>query len=403
MHHSKLAVVLASLALAPAGAAQAVLPPYNSAWTFFDLGPTGTNTYFGTAFSPTNPNVLLVGGYGSGVIQSLALTRDASGNITGFGALAPVATLAPGAPDGGLAFGPGNVLFYTWYGVNRLGQILPNSTTPNRVDDLGPLGVTGSVGSCTFVPAGVPGAGRFKLGSWSNGFVFDCTLTPDGNGTFAPTIGANVQVGGGPEGMVYTLPTAPIIAGQLLCVEWTSGLVAAYQVDSIGNPLPATRQVIVNGLSSPGGGALDPVTGDIVFSNSNGRLVLLRSVSLCGTWTQYGVASPGAGGTPTLTGLGCPRIGNTVTLVADYTPNALGVLALGEIAINVPFGNVTILQSLDASVVHVLDGNGDWTLPLPLPVFGGVGNRSWFFQLAYLDASTPTGLAASAGLDMFVR
>ena len=401
MRISKLVVALAAAgALLPA---QSVLPPFNAAWTFFDLGPTGTNTYFGTAFAPTNPNVLLVGAYGSGQIRALPLTRDASGNITGFGALAPVATLTPGAPDGGLAFGPNNVLFFTWYGPNRLGQILPNSSTPNRVDDLGPLGVAGSVGSCTFVPAGLPGAGRFKLGSWSSSIVYDVALTPDGNGTFIPVIGAAAPVSQGPEGMAYVPASAPLLAGQLLVVEWTTGEVAAYQVDAIGNPLQATRQTVVNALSSPGGGAIDPLTGDIVFSNAGGNLVLLRATVQCGTWTTYGPASPGSGGAPLLLGLGCPRIGNTVTLVADYLPNAIGVLAFGENAINVPFGNVTVLQSLDVTAAHVLDGNGDWTLPLALPAFGGVGNRSWFFQLAYLDASTPTGLAASAGLDMFVR
>jgi hypothetical protein len=402
MHHSKLALVLAA-ALVPPLAAQSVLPPFNTAWTFFDLGPTGTNTYFGAAFVPANPNVLLVGAYGTGQVRSLPLTRDTAGNITGFGALAPFATLGPGAPDGGLAFGPGNVLFFTWYGPNRLGQILPSSTVANRIDDLSPLGVAGSVGSCTFVPAGLPGAGRFKIGSWSGNAVYDCTLTPDGNGTFAPTIGASAPVSSGAEGMVYALPSAPLLAGQLLITEWSTGELAAYQVDAIGNPLQATRQTVVNALNAPGGGTIDPLTGDIVFSNAGGNLVLIRATVQCGTWTQYGAASPGAGGAPTVLGLGCPRIGNSVTVAAHYAPNGIGILAFGEFAINVGFGNVTVLQSLDVTLVHVLDGNGDWSLPLALPAIGAIGNRSWFFQTAYLDGTTSSGLAASAGLDMFVR
>jgi hypothetical protein len=406
MHRRTLttALALASLtSLAPPLAAQSVLPPFNAAWTFFDLGATGANDYFGTAFVPGAPNTLLVGTYGSGRIDALPLTRDVAGRIVGFGALTAVTTLGSGAPDGGLAFGPGNVLFFTEYPANRLGQLLPNSTTVNRTDDLTPLGVPGSVGACTFVPAGLPGAGRFKIGSWSGGTVHDVALTPDGNGTFAPTVGAGVPVASGPEGMVYALANAPLLGGQLLIAEWSTGELAAYQVDGIGNPLPATRQTVVNALSGPGGGAVDPLTGDIVFSDDRGHLLLLRATVVCGTWTQYGPASPGAGGTPTLLGLGCPRIGNTVTLAAHHVPNAVGVLALGELAINAPFGNVTVLQSLDVSVVHVLDGSGNWSLPLALPAFGGVGNRSWFFQVAYLDNTTSSGFAASAGLDMFVR
>ena len=44
--------------------------------------------------------------------------------------------------------------------LRRLGQIRPGSTTVDRVDDLGPLGVGTSVGACAFVPPGRPGAGR---------------------------------------------------------------------------------------------------------------------------------------------------------------------------------------------------------------------------------------------------
>ena len=166
---------LAAFAL-PA-AAQAVLPPFNSTFQFANLGNVpGLFSYGGTAFSPTNPNVLLVAPYPTTTIVAIPLARNPQGFITGFGAATTVATV--GGTDGGLAVGPTGVLFATWFGPNRLSQVRAGSTSTDRVDDLGPLGVGGSVGTCAFVPAGLPGAGRFKICSGSGSTVYDLPLTP---------------------------------------------------------------------------------------------------------------------------------------------------------------------------------------------------------------------------------
>lgn len=394
--------LLCLAAFALPAAAQAVLPPFNSTFQFANLGNVpGLSSYGGTAFSPTNPNVLLVAPYPTTTIVSIPLTRNTQGFITGFGAATTVATV--GGTDGGLAVGPNGVLFATWYGPNRLSQIRAGSTSTDRVDDLGPLGVGGSVGTCAFVPAGLPGAGRFKVCSWSGSTVYDLPLTPDGNGTFTPgTASAGVVVPGGPEGMVYLPTTMPLIGGKLLLAEWGPGILSIYDIDANGDPIPATRTALAGGAPGFGGGALDPVTGDVVFLGGAGELFILRNGAACGTYTNYGPASPGALGTPSISGAGCARIGQNITISTTGPQNGLGIIAAGwQTQIN--YLNLTVLQSLSVTVVSVLSPTGQGTLPLTIPVDPALGNSHLYLQAAYFDASTSSGLIASAGLDLLIR
>jgi hypothetical protein len=398
----RISSMLVSLLLASAASGQAVLPPYNSTYQFANLGAVpGLNGYGGTAFLPANPNIVLVAPYPSTSIRAIPLVRNGQGYITGFGTATPVATV--GGTDGGLAFGPTGVLFATWYGPNRLSQLRPGSVTTDRVDDLGPLGVGGSVGTCAFVPSGFPGAGRFKICSWSGSRFYDLPLTPDGNGTFAPgAVGAGVPVLGGPEGMVYMPLSAPLIGGKLLLAEWGQGNIAAYDIDANGDPITATRVVIAGGANGFGGGAVDPITDDVVFFGGNGQLLILRNGAACGTYTSYGNASPGALGTPTISGAGCARIGQTISLDTTGPLNGIGILATGT-QINTTYLNLNVLQTLGATVLSVLDSSGQGSFALGVPLNPALGNNHVYFQAAYLDASTSSGLIASAGLDILIR
>ena len=112
--------------LAAAASAQSVLPPFDTTYQFANLGPLPFG-YGGTAFLPANPNALLISPYGGTTIHQVPLTRSVQGQITGFGTATPFATV--GGCDGGLAFGPNNVLFATWYGPNRLSQLKSSTVT----------------------------------------------------------------------------------------------------------------------------------------------------------------------------------------------------------------------------------------------------------------------------------
>jgi hypothetical protein len=393
---------LVSLLVVTAASAQSVLPPFDTTYQILNLGPIpNVGNYGGTAFLPSNPNVLLVAPYLGGGVRSVPLVRSPQGAITGFGASSPYATL--GGTDGGLCFGPTGVLFATWYGANALSQLKTGSVTADRVDNLGPLGVNFSVGTCAFVPAGFRGAGRFKVVAWNASTIQDLPLTPDGAGTFNPGIaGPAIQLAGGPEGMAYVPQSAPLIGGKLLIAEWGVGTLAAYDLDANGDPLPATRAVVAGGATGFGGGAVDPVTGDIVFLSGAGGLLILRNSPACGTYTLYGPASPGALGTPSISGTGCARIGQTITIGSTGPAFGIGILATG-FQTNVPYLNLTVLQSTSVTVVSVLNAAGQGSLPLLVPLDPTLGNSHVYFQAAYLDASTSSGLIASPGLDILLR
>jgi len=117
--------------------------------------------------------------------------------------------------------------------------------------------------------------------SWSAGQWYDATLTPDGSGTYAitgfvqvdvnPSIGGVQNVPGGPEGFVYITAGNPLFSvNSMLIAEFSAGVVAAYDLDSDGNPLVNTRKPFVTGLSGAEGAAIDPVTGDFLFSTFGG-------------------------------------------------------------------------------------------------------------------------------------
>lgn len=383
--------------------AQAVVAPFATSYQVINFGPIpNIGSYGGTAFVAANPSVLLVAPYGHTNVYAVPVTRDAQNHVNGFAAPIPVA--AVGGCDGGLAFGSTGVLFATWYGPNRLSQIKPGSSSTDRFDDLGPLGVTSSVGACTFVPAGLPGAGRFKVCGWGGSDFHDLPLTPDGAGTFAPgTVNSSLQLTGGIEGLVYVPAGAPVLGGMLLTCEWGSGIISAYQLDAIGDPLPATRQVVVAGAYYPGGGAVDPVTGDIAFLDAHGSLVVLRTGTPCGPQTGYGIASPGALGTPAISGTGCANLGQAFTLHLSGPQNGIGLLAYGITKIDVPFLNLTILQTVDSTLLSILSPLGTQSIPVGIPNTPSLGNAHLYMQTAYLDASTASGLSASAGLDVWIR
>ena len=383
--------------------AQSVQPPFNTAWTAVDLGQVpGTGNYGGIALRFDDPDVLLFGAYGSGRIIAVPLQRDAQGHITGFSGYTVHAT-APGV-DGGLCYGPGNVLFRTWFPANQLGEILPGSNTDNRVVQLAPLGVAGSVGACAIVPAGLPGAGHLKIASYSGGGFYDATLLADGNGTFdLANVALRASLGGGPEGILYAPATAPQLGGKVLIAHWSGPGIVVYDIDGNGDPLPASGQTVLTGLGANGGGAVDPVSGDLLFTGGGGHLVALRAGGSCGVIAAYGAGTAGSNGVPQLSGSGCARLGQAVTLqVQNGRPGAPGAMIMGVWAIDVPVLGVHLLSSGGSTMTHWLDGSGAMSLALPIPTNPHLGDLHLYFQAGYLDAAAPQGFSASAGLDVHI-
>lgn len=278
------AAAISLLAQPSATHGQVVAPSFAANYTAVNLGsvPGLPGFYGGLTLLDGDVNTLLIGGSAngpSGAIYSVGLTRDVDGHITGFSGPATHFADAPYI-DGGLAYGPDGVLFYTGYPTNTLGQIKPGSTAPDKVINLAAEGVAHSVGALGFVPATHPGAGQFKLLSYNSYNWYTGVLTPDGSGTFDLTsVILETTIVGGPEGFVYVPLGSPDFANPTVLVsEYQAGKVGAYDVDANGDPILGTRRDFLTGLGGAEGAFIDPVTGDFLFSTFGGgdRVVAVR-------------------------------------------------------------------------------------------------------------------------------
>lgn len=195
----------AVLMVASLASAQTIEAPYDSAYTFTDLGSVlGVPArYGGLTFLAGSPETLLIGGYANssaGQLYAVAVVRDDSNHVIGFGDSARFFAEAA-YNDGGVVYGPGGVLFLSRWPANELGQTKPGSSITDKIIDLDSLGVAYSNASVNFVPAGYPGAGQMKLLSWSGGQWYAAAYSPDGFGTYnIDSITYETTIGGGPRG-----------------------------------------------------------------------------------------------------------------------------------------------------------------------------------------------------------
>jgi len=273
------ALIVAGTALAAPAGAQTLAAPFTGAYAIASLGSvSGVPTRYG-GLTFLDANTILLGGHAneaSCAIYAAAVVRDAQHHVTGFGP----ATLFATAPsiDGGVAYGPGGVLFAVGYPNNTLYEYRPGSGTPDRTIALAGLGVASSTGSLAFVPSGFPGAGTLKILSYSSGRIYDAPLTADGSGTYAVGSATLVASGfNGPEGLAY-IPTGSALFAtpSALVAEYATGVISAFAIDADGTPIVGTRQAFVTGLTGAEGAVIDPVSGDFLFSTFNGGNRIVR-------------------------------------------------------------------------------------------------------------------------------
>ncbi len=265
------------------GRAQTINAPYSSNYSFVDLGSVGAlpANYGGLTLKAGDPNTLIIGGAANGAngaLYEVPVVRDGTGHIVSFGGPATAFATAP-YNDGGVTYGPGGVLFASRWPVNELAQYKSGSAAPDKIIDMAALGVAGSHSALMFGPSGRTYAGRLKVSSWSGGQFYDATYAPDGVGTFdilSVTQTATLQ--GGPEGYVYVPLGSPLFGDAMLVSEYSAGLVSTYDVDANGDPIIASRQIFMSGLTGAEGAAIDPITGDFLFSTFGGgnRVIAVR-------------------------------------------------------------------------------------------------------------------------------
>jgi hypothetical protein len=319
------ALVLRDPQQASAAACSATLEPtYSGSYTCVDLGTiTGVPEPFGglTVF-PSDHNKLIIGGdanTANGALYEVTVVRDAGGHITGFSGSASFFADAVDN-DGGVVYGPGGVLFLARWPANQIGETKPGSTTTDKIIDAGAIGVAANTSdsALNFVPSGFPGAGKLKIVTWPTGTWYTANYAPDGSGTYDITAATNtggIVVPGGPEGFTYVPPGSPVFpANSMLLSEYSDGNIVAYTLDGNGDPVVASRSVVLSGLSGAEGAAIDPVTGDFLFSTFGeavDHVVAIHGFSVPPTATETAASSatstatPTASSTPTATRTPC--------------------------------------------------------------------------------------------------
>ena len=292
---------VASLITISPAAAQTIEPPYDSIYSFTDLGsvPGVPSSYGGLTFLLNNPDTLLIGGdanTSSGLLYAIEVVRDDSNHVIGFQDSA--AFFADAAyNDGGVVYGPGNVLFLSRWPVNELGQTKFGSTITDKIIDLEALGVAYSNSALNFVPSGFPGAGQMKLVSWSGGQWYTADFSPDGSGTYnIDLVTYETTISGGPEGFIYVPPGSPLFLdyNSMLVSEYSAGEVAIYELDANGDPDTSSRTSFVTGLTGAEGATIDPLTGDFLFSTFGGgdRVIVVKGFALPGAFEAIPSAMP---------------------------------------------------------------------------------------------------------------
>ncbi|HEX8875703.1 MAG TPA: hypothetical protein VF777_03080 [Phycisphaerales bacterium] len=268
--------------VASAAHAQSISPEFGECYNIRNVGsiPGVPGSYGGLCFKYDDPDLLLIGGAANqptAAVYAIRVTRDSEGIINGFVGTATKFADAPNI-DGGLTYGPGNVLFFTRYSTHAIGQIKPGQTTPSKDTPLASI-FGGSTGSLQFVPDGYPGAGRLKVLSYNSRLWADINYVADGNGTYDILGPANSIISINPiapEGIVFVQPGNPgFTKHSVLISDYSGGRIEVFDLDANGDPVLASKRTLITGFGGPEGGTRDPRTGHFMFSTFTGNRLIV--------------------------------------------------------------------------------------------------------------------------------
>ena len=107
------------------------------------------------------------------------------------------------------------------------------------------------------------------MASYDTSSWYEVQLTPAGQFYDVDSATLTSTTVGGAEGIVYVPLSSPLFTTpSLLLAEYDNGQVSVYGIDSNGDPITNTRTAFVTGLINPQGAVIDPVTGDLLLTQS---------------------------------------------------------------------------------------------------------------------------------------
>ncbi len=272
------AVALALVSILAAGGAAAQAPalvaPFSDSYALLDLGSiAGVPTSYGGVFIlPGQPNTLYIGGSANrsnGSLYAVPITRDEGGHITGFAGAGVRVADAP-YNDGGIVPDAGGLISFGGWPENTYVQVnLATGAVMQRLD-LRPFGVADSAAAVGFIPGGYPGAGGMRIACYGEGQFYDVTFSVGHAGVIkihSVTEVTGSKLPGGPEGWTYVPLGSPnFTVPSMIVAEYGADKVAVYDMDASGNPVIASRRLFIDGLTGAEGAAIDPVSGEFIFS-----------------------------------------------------------------------------------------------------------------------------------------
>jgi hypothetical protein len=399
---------------------QTLSPAFVGSYSVRDLGAAGDvpGGYGALLFKAGDSNTLFVAGNSddpTAKIYQIRVTRDSQNHITGFAATSSRFADAPGIPpqqpldveggiDGGLDYGPGGVLFYTTYYDGSISQIKPGATSPGKQTRMSALGIDGAGGALLFVPAGFSGAGRLKLAGATSFQWFDTAVTADGTGTYNIAAPAKtIEIVNYARGLIYVKAGRPVFAhDSVVITSEGDDRVVTYEVDSNGDPIPATLREVLTGYYRVKGATRDPVTGDFLFANGDFNSPRIVLVGVLGVGqTQVQITAPADGSSYTAPGTflvnaEATQPGGSIARVDFYLGASLLFSAshppFGAFADSLPAGSYTL-------TAVAVDGSGNATTSAPVHV--SVVNNGPHVTLVY--PTNNTVLAACSSLTMVAQ
>jgi hypothetical protein len=266
----------------PTGEDITIAPEFQSHYRAFDLGeiPGVPSPLGGCTLAAGDPNTLLVAGnsaQSAGALYSIKVKRDACKHIVGWDGTATKVMDAPFMDASLLHFGPQNTLVYTMWSAEsdemswpgKIAQVPTGSSAATVIANVKAMGRTEDQGpgGLQFVPPGLTAEGQLRAMSTPLGDILHIGYEKTADGLRITSVNkTNVRLGGWPGGFAYVPAGSPGFAKQSLIVtELTGNIVAIYEVDADGDPLPATKKMFFDKFPSPWGAYFDAITGDYLF------------------------------------------------------------------------------------------------------------------------------------------
>jgi len=212
----------------------------------------------------------------SAAVWVATVTRDATGNVTGFGTFTQ--TFADEDIDTGLTFGPGTDTFVYRTAGDGIAQRFNNGAIEDRpITDYDP-----SFGGLTFVPGMFSNGGDIVSVSYDEGVLYQHPTVADGDGSFTigtPAVFADLSssIGTFTIGDAEYITSGPL-AGTMMVAAYNSSATADLYYfpinSSTGLPAQGLTPTPVafanNGDGEAWGVATDPVTGNIWLIDFDG-------------------------------------------------------------------------------------------------------------------------------------